>query len=257
MTAAPLIEVKALRNKFGQQVVHDGLDFSIYPGEIVGIVGGSGSGKSVLLNCIIGLHRPTSGSILVGGRDIVTMDSRQKLELQKLCGVLFQNGALFSSLTVRQNVALPLRESAHISQRMAEELAEVKIELVGLPADARDKLPAQLSGGMVKRAGLARALALDPKVLFLDEPTSGLDPISSNAFDKLILALSRDLDLAVVMITHDLDTIFSICDRIAALVDKKIRVGALQDLLKDEHPWVREYFHGERAQAAMTIRRAG
>ena len=257
MTAAPIIEIKGLRNQFGRQVVHDGLDFSVYPGEIVGIVGGSGAGKSVLLHTIIGLRRPMSGSILIGGKDIVTMGNRRKLEAQKLWGVLFQNGALFSSLTVRQNVALPLRESAHISMLMAEELADVKIELVGLPPDARDKLPAQLSGGMIKRAGLARALALDPKVLFLDEPTSGLDPISANAFDKLILALSRDLDLAVVMITHDLGSIFSICDRIAVLVDKKIRVGTLQELLKDEHPWIKEYFHGERAQAAMSIRRAG
>jgi len=253
----PIIEVKGLRNQFGRQVVHDGLDFSIYPGEIVGIVGGSGAGKSVLLNSIIGLRRPTSGAVLIGGRDIVTMGNRRKLEVQKLWGVLFQSGALFSSLTVRENVALPLRESAHISKRMAEELADVKIELVGLPADARDKLPAQLSGGMVKRAGLARALAFDPKVLFLDEPTSGLDPISANAFDRLILALSRDLDLAVIMITHDLGSIFSICDRIAVLVDKKIRIGTLQELLNDEHPWIRDYFHGERAQAAMNIRRAG
>jgi phospholipid/cholesterol/gamma-HCH transport system ATP-binding protein len=221
----------------------------------VGIVGGSGSGKSVLLRSIVGLQRPTAGSILIGGEDIVRMNSRRKLEVQKLWGVLFQGGALFSSLTVRQNVALPMQECAHVSTRMSEELAEVKIELVGLPADARDKLPSQLSGGMVKRAGLARAIALDPQVLFLDEPTSGLDPISATAFDKLVFALSRDLQLAIVMITHDLDSLFSICDRIAVLVDKKIRVGTLDELLQDTHPWIREYFHGERAQAALNIRR--
>ncbi len=254
---APIIEVKGLRNQFGKQVVHDGLDFAIYPGEIVGIVGGSGAGKSVLLESMIGLHRPNDGSVFVAGQDIVPMSNRKKLQVQKLWGVLFQGGALFSSLTVKQNVALPLRECAHISKRAAEELAEVKIELVGLPADARDKLPAQLSGGMVKRAGLARALALDPKVLFLDEPTSGLDPISANAFDKLIRALSRSLGLAVVMITHDLDSIFSICDRIAVLVDKKIRVGTLKEQLQDEHPWVKAYFHGERARSALDAKEAG
>lgn len=245
----PVIEVRNLVNRFGPQVVHDGLDFDVYPGEILGIVGGSGTGKSVLLESVIGLHRPQGGTILVKGKDIMRMRKREMLDVQRLWGVLFQGGALFSSMTVAENVALPIKEFAGIGHKEAMELAEVKIELVGLPAVARTKYPAELSGGMVKRAGLARALALDPRILFLDEPTAGLDPISAAAFDALTRELTDDLGLAVVMITHDLDSLFTLCDRIAVLVDKKVRTATLAEHLKSDHPWIREYFHGPRARA--------
>ncbi len=247
----PVIEVRGLVNTFGNQIVHDGLDFSVNKGEIMGVVGGSGTGKSVLLRSIIGLQRPKAGAVLVEGHDITHIRDWELLEVQKLWGVLFQSGALFSSLTVRQNVALPLQECIGVSHRLADELARVKINLVGLPLDACNKYPGELSGGMVKRAGLARALALDPKVLFLDEPTAGLDPISADAFDKLIHELSLSLGLAIVMITHDLNSLYSICDRIAVLVDKKIRIGTLEDHLHDNHPWIREYFHGARSNALL------
>lgn len=247
---AALIEVRQLINRFGTQTVHDGLDLEVRAGEVLGVVGGSGSGKSVLMRSIIGLQKPTSGEITIGGRDITKMRKRERLAVQRLWGVLFQNGALFSSLSVRDNVALPIREFTDIGDKEAKELAEMKIELVGLPPVARDKLPAELSGGMVKRAALARALALDPKLLFLDEPTAGLDPIGAAAFDSLIKELARSLNLGVFMITHDLDSLFTICDRIAVLVDKKIKVGTLEQMLADEHPWIHDYFHGPRARAA-------
>ncbi len=247
--SAPVIEVRKLVNQFGSHRVHDDLDFNAFQGEIIGIVGGSGAGKSVLLRSIIGLQRPYSGSVLIQGRDITRMNKREKLAVQRLWGVLFQNGALFSSMTVVENVAFPLWEFAGVTRKEAFELAEIKIEMVGLPAVARGKYPSELSGGMVKRAALARALALDPRVLFLDEPTSGLDPIAAESFDQLIRELTNDLDLAVIMITHDLDSLFTICDRVAVLVDKKIRIGTLAEQLESEHPWIKEYFHGERAQA--------
>jgi len=246
---AAIIEVRDLVNQFGTQRVHDHLNFTVYQGEIVGIVGGSGAGKSVLLRSIIGLQRPQAGSIFIKGRNILTMRKEEKLSLQRLWGVLFQNGALFSSMTVAENIAFPIGEFAGVSRKEALELAEVKIELVGLPSAARQQYPSELSGGMVKRAALARALALDPRVLFLDEPTSGLDPIAAESFDRLIRELTNDLDLAVIMITHDLDSLFTICDRVAVLVDKKIRMGTLMEQLQSDHPWILEYFHGERAEA--------
>jgi phospholipid/cholesterol/gamma-HCH transport system ATP-binding protein len=213
-------------------------------------VGGSGTGKSVLLNTIIGLNRQKKGVIEVFGQDTARMNAAQRKKLQSRWGVLFQDGALFSSLTVAENIQVPLREFTHLSNRSLEEIAATKIAMVGLAANAAHKYPSELSGGMRKRAGLARALALDPPLLFLDEPTAGLDPIGASAFDTLVRDLQRDLGLTVLMVTHDLDSLNAICDRIAVLLDKRIVVGTMQDLLTFDHPWVREYFHGPRGRAA-------
>lgn len=245
----PIIKVTNLVNQFGSHVVHDGLDFDIYPGEIVGVVGGSGSGKSVLLKSIIGLIRPKSGKILIQGQEPSDLSPEKFLHIQRLWGVLFQNGALFSNLTVMENIEFQLKEHTKLPPAMIRELAKMKIELVGLPAKAGANYPSELSGGMVKRAALARAMALDPKVLFLDEPTSGLDPISAAAFDQLIRDLTDSLGISVFMITHDLDSMYAICDRLAVLVDKKMKLGTLKEHLRDTHPWLQEYFHGARARA--------
>ena len=246
----PVISVRGIVNRFGHQVVHDGLDLDVMPGEVFGIVGGSGAGKSVLLRTMLGLQRPAAGSVEIEGCDITTASPRELLDIKRRYGVTFQQGALFTSLTVAQNVELPIAEYYDVSAGTLRELAELKIRLVGLPPEAADKYPAQLSGGMVKRAALARALALDPVLLFLDEPTSGLDPISAAAFDRLVLYLQQSLRLTVVMITHDLDTIFRTCNRVGVIVDRGMISGTLDEIVRHEHPWIREYFHGERSRAA-------
>ena len=248
-TSEPIITVSGLRTQFGQQIVHDNLDLEVLRGEVLGVVGGSGTGKSVLLRTIIGLNRPTAGKILVFGQDTGGLGEAAWRRLQARWGVLFQGGALFSSLTVGQNIQVPMKEHTDLPAALMDELTGLKVELVGLPAEACAKVPSELSGGMRKRAGLARALALDPEILFLDEPTSGLDPIGAAAFDQLIRGLQRSLGLTVFMVTHDLDSLATICDRIAVLVDKRIKVGTMAELLQDDHPWIREYFHGPRGRA--------
>src|SRR5262249_30361736 len=231
MAAPPIIAIRDLRNQFGAQIVHDGLDLDVRRGEVIGVVGGSGTGKSVLLRTVVGLNRPSAGHIEVFGQDILNASRHQREAIERRWGVLFQGGALFSSLTVAENVALPLKEHTGLSTGMIEEVAALKIALAGLPADAGPKYPAQLSGGMKKRAGLARALALDPEILFLAEPTAGLDPIGAADFDSLIDSLRRSLGLTVFMVTHDLDSLNAICDRIAVLVDRRIRVGTMAEML--------------------------
>ena len=248
MTMQPIIEAHGIVNRFGTQVVHDGLDLTVHAGEIFGIVGGSGSGKSVLLNTLLGLRRPQAGEVRIRGTDITQLDDAALRSLKTLYGVTFQAGALFSALTVIQNVQLPMLEHLHLSPRALEELAMLKVRLVGLPPEAAYKYPSQLSGGMVKRAALARALALDPQLLLLDEPTSGLDPISAAAFDELLLGLQRELALTVVMITHDLDSIFRTCNRVGVIVDRKMVSGDLAAIAANPHPWIQAYFHGDRAQ---------
>ena len=252
-----LIKVTGLVNRFGEQVVHDHLDLDVRRGEIQGIVGGSGTGKSVLMRSILGLQTPQEGEIRVLGFDPRSGRDADRRGIETHTGVLFQDGALFSSLTVGENVEEPLKEHhPALSNGLRYELALLKVKLSGLPADAFDKLPSQLSGGMRKRAGLARALALDPPLLFLDEPTAGLDPIGAAAFDELILALRAALGLTVFLITHDLDTLYTICDRVAVLADHKVLVNApLVEVEAFDHPWVQEYFHGPRARAAKSAAR--
>ncbi|MBW3551371.1 MAG: ATP-binding cassette domain-containing protein [Proteobacteria bacterium] len=249
----PIIRVRGLVNRFGEQLVHEELDLDVMPGEIIGVVGGSGSGKSVLMRSILGLRTPNAGEIEVLGIDAHSEDAMQHREIERRTGVLFQDGALFSSLSVGENVQVPLKEYHRgLPDSLRYELALLKVKLAGLPADALDKLPAQLSGGMRKRAGLARALALDPPLLFLDEPTAGLDPIGAAAFDRLIRTLQQALGLTVFLITHDLDTLYAICDRIAVLADRKVIACApLAEVEQLDHPWVQEYFHGPRARAAQ------
>jgi phospholipid/cholesterol/gamma-HCH transport system ATP-binding protein len=246
--AEPAIEARGIVNRFGAQTVHDGLDMAVQPGEVYGIVGGSGTGKSVLLRTILGLHRPQGGEVRIFGTDLTRLPDRELRAVKARYGVTFQAGALFSSLTVLQNVQLPMMEHLALSPRALDELAMLKVRLVGLPAEAAFKYPAQLSGGMIKRAALARALALDPKLLFLDEPTSGLDPIGAAAFDELVMGLQRELSLTIVMITHDLDSIFRTCNRVGVIVDRKMVSGTLAEIAAHPHPWIQSYFHGDRAR---------
>jgi phospholipid/cholesterol/gamma-HCH transport system ATP-binding protein len=246
-----LIRVRGLKNQFGAQVVHQNLDLDVYRGEVLGIVGGSGTGKSVLLRSIVGLHRPDEGEVEVFGKNILTLEAEERSQVEQRWGVLFQEGALFSSLTVAQNIQVPLREHLKLPQKLMDEVAAVKIGLVGLPHNAGPKFPSELSGGMKKRAGLARALSLDPEIVFLDEPTAGLDPIGAAAFDNLILQLKETMGLTVFMVTHDLDSLHAICDRIAVLAEKRVLTsGPIEQLMQHEHPWIQEYFHGPRARAA-------
>jgi len=247
----PVLQVSGLVNRFGTQVVHDGLDMEVRADEVFGIVGGSGAGKSVLLRSILGLQRPLAGVVRIDGGDITQMSEAQLRSVKARYGVTFQQGALYSGLTVLQNVQLPMIEHLELDPVALEELALLRIRLVGLPAEAAHKYPAELSGGMVKRAALARALALDPRLLFLDEPTSGLDPVSAAAFDELVLYLQKQLRLTIVMITHDLDTIFRTCNRVGVIVDRRMESDTLQRIVDHPHPWIRAYFHGERARARL------
>jgi len=247
--ARPVIRVRDIVNRFGAQTVHDGVSFDVQAGEVFGIVGGSGSGKSVLLKTMLGLHTPNAGAVEIEGRDITHISDRELRTVKRRYGVTFQHGALFTSLTVRENIILPVVEALDLEEATLQSLAELRLRMVGLPLEAGDKFPAQLSGGMVKRAALARALALDPVLLFLDEPTAGLDPIAAAAFDELVLYLRRTLGLTVVMVTHDLDTLARTCDRVAVLVDGKVIVDTLEGIVANQHPWIREYFHGARGRS--------
>lgn len=241
------VDVRGVVNRFGRQVVHDGLDMQVRRGEVFGILGGSGSGKSVLLRTILGLRQPQAGSVLVDGVDMTKLSGQPLRAAKARYGVTFQHGALFSALTVRENIQLPMLEHLSLPRDALEELTQLKLQLVGLPPDAGAKYPAELSGGMIKRAALARALALDPQLLFLDEPTSGLDPIGAAAFDDLIAYLQQELHLTVVMITHDLDTIFRICAHVGVIVDRHMVQDTRERIVHHPHPWIQAYFHGTRA----------
>ena len=243
------ISVSSLVVGFGEKLIMKGLDLDVMRGEVLGFVGGSGTGKSVLTRTILGLIPKRAGKIEVFGHDLDRLSPVQRRLIERRWGVMFQHGALFSGLTVKQNIQVPMREYLDLSDKLMDELAMLKIALVGLKPDAADKFPSELSGGMIKRAALARALALDPELVFLDEPTSGLDPIGAAEFDDLIATLQKTLGLTVFMVTHDLDSLYSICDRVAALADGKvIAVGPISELVQAEHPWLRSYFHGKRAR---------
>jgi phospholipid/cholesterol/gamma-HCH transport system ATP-binding protein len=245
---AAMLEVTGLVTRFGNQTVHDRLNMQVEEGEVFGVIGGSGAGKSVLLRTILGLRRPDAGVVRFLGRELQQLSAAQLHALKASYGVTFQEGALFSALTVQQNVQVPMLEHLRLTERTLDELALLKVRLVGLPLDAAVKFPSQLSGGMTKRAALARALALDPLLLFLDEPTTGLDPISAAAFDELLIYLQRELKLTVVMITHDLDTIFRTCSRVGVIVDGRMISDTLTGIVKNPNPWIQSYFNGERAR---------
>ncbi len=245
------IEAVDLRTQFGDHVIHDHLNLRLNSGEILGVVGGSGSGKSVLLNTLLGLKKPEGGEVRIFGKNREKLSPEELVKFETRIGVLFQGGALFSSLNIRENIMVPMRLHTNLPLKLMRELAEMKINMVGLPPKTATLMPADLSGGMRKRAGLARALALDPQLLFLDEPTAGLDPVGANAFDELLLELRGALDLTGFMVTHDLDTLFATCDRVAVLVDKHIAIAdSLDKVVKYNHPWVAAYFGGPRSRAA-------
>ncbi len=249
----PIIEVRGLVSRFAEHTVHDGLDLTVRRGEVLGLVGGSGAGKSVLLNTLIGLKQPDGGQVKVLGVDIHRAHGREMDGVERRWGVLFQGGALFSSLSVRENIAAPMREHTALPTSIIGELADLKLAMAGLAADVSLLKPAELSGGMRKRVALARAIALDPELLFLDEPTAGLDPIGAEQFDKLIRELSDAMGLTVFMITHDLDSLYAITDRVAVIADRKIVATApVRELERSDHPWIREYFLGPRGRAAHT-----
>lgn len=247
----PVLEVKGLVNRFGEQVVHDGLCMEVRQDDVFAIVGGSGSGKTVLLRSILGLQQPAAGTVRIYGSDITRMSAAQLRPIKERYGVAFQQGALYTGLTVLQNVQLPMIEYLDLEAHALERLALLKIRLTGLPEDAAGKYPAELSGGMVKRAAIARALALDPPLLFLDEPTSGLDPVSAAAFDELVLYLQRQLKLTIVMITHDLDSIFRTCNRVGVIVDHRMISDTVERIVDHPDPWIQAYFHGERGRAHL------
>jgi phospholipid/cholesterol/gamma-HCH transport system ATP-binding protein len=248
-----IIRVRGLRNSFGEQLIHENLDLDVRRGEILGVVGGSGTGKSVLMRSIIGLQEPDKGEVTVFGETMIDREEDEATEVRRRWGVLFQGGALFSTLTVAENVQVPLREFyPDFSSQLIDEIARYKIHLSGLPPESAYKYPSELSGGMKKRAGLARALAMDPELLFLDEPTAGLDPIGASNFDNLTRSLKETLGLTVFLITHDLDTLYAICDRVAVLADNNvIAIGKIDDLIATDHPWIREYFTGPRGRATQ------
>lgn len=253
-----VIAVRGLVSSFDDHVVHDGVDLTVKRGEVFGLVGGSGAGKTVLLNTLIGLREPQEGEVCVLGRNPYSTNDEDRRELERRWGVLFQGGALFSALSVRDNVSAPMREHTRLPPPLMDDLADLKIALSGLPDLAGDLKPAELSGGMRKRAGLARALALDPELLFLDEPTAGLDPIGADQFDTLIRNLSASLGLTVFMITHDLDSLYALCDRVAVIAEKKVVACApIPELERSDHPWIREYFMGPRGRAAAETVRGG
>lgn len=248
----PILSARGIVNRFGKQEVHDGISLDVRPGEVLGIAGGSGSGKSVLLKTLIGLHRPNAGEVLLNGKSIETLDPAEKASL---IGVLFQQGALFSSLSVAQNIMLPMREHTDLPPEEQQRLVSLKLALAGLSAETGVKFPSELSGGMVKRAAFARAIALDPRILFLDEPTSDLDPLTASGIDALIRQLNQSLGLTIIIVTHDLATLFTVCDRVAVLVGGKITIGTVDELMHSKQPWIHEFLHGPRAQGALTARK--
>ena len=251
MSETIAIRVRGLKTAYGNHVVHENLDLDVHEGEVLGVIGPSGTGKSVLLRAIVGLKAPAAGTIEVFGEDVTGLEGNELSRVQTWWGIMFQDGALFSNLTVRENVMVPLKEHTHLSNDFMHELADQKIRMSGLETSAGDKYPSDLSGGMRKRAALARALALDPPILFLDEPTAGLDPITAAGFDKLVRELQRSLALTVFLVTHDVDTLAATCDRIAVLGEKRVlAVGTMDELRREDHPWIQEYFGGPRGRAA-------